>query len=110
MAEKLEPSEWWALRRVATALNLLIENKAYNTIDVIADSQKPELRVESLWRALRMIASEDPNRLPPQRDVEITIRLLMDEKKGKIAGSILATLSITHEKESEENKAEGGVA
>jgi hypothetical protein len=100
--------EWVALVNVASALSVLSEKEIYGPIDAIGDALSPSLRVEALRRALRMIISENPEKMPTSEDVKIIINLLLDEKRGKLAGSILASfaLSKTSVKSSEEKRKE----
>ncbi|ADV65295.1 hypothetical protein Desmu_0993 [Desulfurococcus mucosus DSM 2162] len=90
----LERDERKAIQNVAKALSWLAKEKVYSPIDVIGDSLSPALRVEALRRAIRMIASEKPEILPSKEDLERTIMLLLDEKRGKLVGSILASLAL----------------
>ena len=87
--------EWVALNNVASALSTLTEKKVYGPIDAIGDSLSPGLRVEALRRALRMIISENPERMPASEDLRIVIDLLLDEKRGKLAGSVLASFALS---------------
>ncbi len=109
--EEISYKEWEIIKRIASSLSLLVEKKVYNPIDTIGDSFSPRMRVEALGRALRMIVSEDPNRLPQSEDVQEILHLLLDERKGKLVGSILASLALsrTEEKPKETGKEGSGV-
>jgi hypothetical protein len=87
--------EWIALNNVASALSTLAEKKVYGPIDAIGDSLSPGLRVEALRRALRMIISENPEKMPNSEDLKVVIDLLLDEKRGKLAGSVLASFALS---------------
>lgn len=102
--KNIEKDEWIAIRNVAKALSLLAKEKIYSPIDAIGDSLSPALRVEALRRAIRMIASDKPEMLPKQYDIEKTISLLLDEKRGRLAGSILASLALASIHELEEKQ------
>ena len=102
------PEEWNSMRAVARYLSYFTQEKVYRYVDGLGDALSEAQRVQFLREALRALRAKGKP-VPPQEDVERVINLLLDRRRGREAGSIIASLALTsYSVEGEEKKEKGG--
>jgi len=101
-----KPEEWNSMRVVARYLSFFTREGVYRFVDGLGDALSEAQRVQFLREALRALrAREQP--VPPQEDVERVVSLLLDRRRGREAGSIIASLALASYPLEEEGEREG---